>query len=216
MSKQKKARTKKYSPVKAFEETARLTCENALNRIAFIGASNRQLQPYGGRGFHFTVKPQIRRVVSDALASTLFHDPREWKMWMGHFYDNDGEIQMDTAIMSQTDFTLSDFTENVRHLVEHTKPEEWMNDPNYIGWAFFAAPNDHYDLAESDDRLAENFIASGLLERDTHWPEDKLIVSRQELAMMLLVDHRKFNCVVSERINRTDEYRKVAETILEG
>ncbi|QVW55083.1 hypothetical protein pEaSNUABM29_00039 [Erwinia phage pEa_SNUABM_29] len=216
MSKQKKARTKKYSPVKAFEEIARQTCENALNRIAFIGASNRRIQPYGGRGFHFTVEPKIRRVVSDALASTLFHDAREWKMWMGHFYDHDGEIQMDTAIMSQADFTLSDFTENVMHLVNHTKPEEWKDDPNYIGWAFFAAPNDKYDLEQSDDRLAENFIASGLLERETHWPEEKLIVTRQELAMMLLVDHRKFNCVVDERVNRTDEYKKVAEQILEG
>lgn len=215
MAKQKKTRTKRYNPVKTFEESARLTCENALNRIAFIGASNRQLQPYGGRGFHFTVQPKVRRVVSDALASTLFHDPREWRMWMGHFYDADGEIQMETVIMSQEAFTLSDFTENVMTLVNNTKPDEWKNDSNYIGWAFFAAPNDHYDLDSSDDRLAENFIASGLLERETHWPEDKLIVTRQELALKLLVDHRKFDCVVDERVNRVDEYQKLAETILE-
>lgn len=197
MAKQKKPRNKKYNPQAAHAETSRLVAENALNRIAFIGASNRRLQPFGGRGFQYTVARPVRVTVSAALAETLFEDERTWQLWMCHFADGGEGVEVQSSVLTLDQYTLKDFNEHIMTLVDHTKPEEYAD--NYIGYAFFCQPNQRFDLQNetTDERLTENFMASGVLERETHVPENMRSVSKEELIIKLMADHVKFDANIS-------------------
>lgn len=200
MAKTKKARNKKYSPQQAHAESARLVTENALARISFIGASNRRLQPYGGRGFQYTVSRPVRVTVSAALAETLFEDPRTWRMWLAHYaVSPEGEVSVESTVSTFEDYTLSDFNENIQILVEHYKPEAMKDSPDYVGYAFFASPNERYDFTHdtTDERLIENFMASGVLEKETHVPESIRTVTKEELIIAIMADHRKHDVNVS-------------------
>ncbi|QVW28634.1 hypothetical protein pEaSNUABM8_00137 [Erwinia phage pEa_SNUABM_8] len=210
MAKIKKPRNKKYSPKMALAETSRMVAENALNRIAFIGASNRRLQPFGGRGFQYTVGTRVRVTVSAALAETLFEDERHWNLWMCHYANSPNGVQAMSSLLSLDDYTLGDFNEHIQTLVDHTRPEE-IADEDYIGFAFFCAPNDRWDFeGPADERLIENFMASGVLEKDTHVPMSVWPVEREELIIKLMADHAKFD--VSMKVHARgegDDYKLV-------
>jgi len=214
MAKQKKARNKKYNPQQAHAETSRMVVQNALARISFIGASNRRIQPYGGRGFQYTVSRPVRVTVSAALAETLFEDPRTWTVWMAHYAVNpEGNLEVESGVLSLDEYTLSDFTENVDKLVEHMKPESMIDSPDYVGYAFFASPNERYDFTHdtTDERLIENFIASGVLEKENHLPQHVLNVTKEELIIMLMADHVKFDTNISYHQRGEGEDYRVAD-----
>lgn len=217
MAKQKKARNKKYNPKQAHAETARTVTENALGRISFIGASNRRLQPYGGRGFQYTVTRDVRVTASAALAETLFEDTRTWQLWMCHFANGAEGVEATSAVLSLDDYTLNDFNEHIQTLVDHTKPEE-VSEEDYIGFAFFCSPNQRYDFANetTDQRLIENFMASGVLETETHIPLTVWPRTREELIISLMADHQKFDASVSIVRGVGDDYHMVSKHVLEG
>lgn len=210
MAKPKKARNKKYNPQQAHVETSRMVTENALFRIAFIGASNRRLQPYGGRGFQYTVARNVRVTVSAALAETLFEDNRTWKLWMCHYNNGVDGVEATSSVLTLEDYNLNDFNEHIQSLLDHTRPEG-IADEDYIGFAFFCCPNDRYDFeGAADERLIENFMASGVLETETHVPASVWPVSREELIIKLMADHSKYdvNISLSER-SEGDDYNLV-------
>ncbi len=210
MAKQKKARNKKYSPQAAHAETSRMVAENALNRIAFIGASNRRLQPFGGRGFQYTVSRAVRVTVSAALAETLFEDPRTWKLWMCHYVNGPEGIEATSAFSSLEDYTLGDFNEHIKTLVDHSRPED-VSDEDYIGFAFFCAPNDRWDFnGPADERLIENFMASGVLEKEEHVPMSVWPVTREELIIKMMADHTKFDASIKiHQRGEGDDYKRI-------
>jgi len=218
MAKQKKVRNKKYNPQQAHAETARMVVENSLARISFIGASNRRIQPYGGRGFQFTVSRPVRVTVSAALAETLFEDPRTWSVWMAHYaVKADGAVDVESGVLRLDEYTLTDFTENVDKLVEHMKPEHMMNNPEYVGYAFFASPNERYDFTHdtTDERLIENFMASGVLEKENHLPQHVLNVTKEELIIMLMADHAKFDTNISiHQRGEGDDYQVANKQVI--
>lgn len=210
MAKPKKARNKKYNPKQAHVENARRVTENSLGRIAFIGASNRRIQPFGGRAFQYTVARNVRVTVSAALAETLFEDPRPWQLWMCHYVNGPEGVEATSAFSMLEDYTLGDFNEHIMTLVNHSRPED-ASDEDYIGFAFFCAPNDRWDFSgPADDRLIENFMASGVLEKDTHVPMSVWPVDREELIIKLMADHGKFDAgiTISQR-GEGDDYTRI-------
>lgn len=212
MAKTKKARNKKYNPQAAHAETSRLVAENALNRIAFIGASNRRLQPFGGRGFQYTVGTKVRVTVSAALAETLFEDPRLWRLWVCHYSNGPDGVQAVSAYLELDEYTLNDFNEHIQTLLDHTRPED-IADEDYIGFAFFCTPNDRYDFAgPADERLIENFMASGVLEKENHVPMSVWPCTREELIIKMMADHVKFDVGIKVHERGTgDDYKKIKE-----
>lgn len=218
MAKTKKPRNKKYNPQQAHAETSRTVMQNALARISFIGASNRRIQPYGGRGFQYTVSRPVRVTVSAALAETLFEDARTWNMWMAHYaVSPEGEVSVESMVTKLDDCTLTDFNENIQTLVDHFKPDYMQDSPDYVGYAFFASPNSRYDFAHdtTDERLIENFIASGVLEKETHVPVDKRDVSKHDLIIALMADHQKYdvrNTVKQDGVR--SDFREVEKQII--
>lgn len=217
MAKSKKTRNKKYDPQHAHAKSARIVVENSLSRIAFIGASNRRIQPYGGRGFQYTVSRPLRVTVSAALAETLFEDSRDWRLWMAHFAQNEaGELEVESSALTLDEYTLTDFTEHIMTLVDHTMPDSMRDNPEYVGYAFFASPNERYDFAGdlADSRLVENFIASGVLEKDRHLPEHVLKVSKEELIIMLMADHSKFGTSLLDPELEVDDYKMASAEVV--
>ena len=210
MAKNKKPRNKKYNPKLAHAENARTVTENSLARIAFIGSSNRRLQPFGGRGFQYTVSRGVRVTVSAALAETLFEDTRTWNLWMCHYVNGPGGVEATSAVLKLEEYTLNDFNEHIQTLVDHTRPEG-IADEDYIGFAFFCCPNRRWDFdGVADERLIENFMASGVLEKETHVPMAVWPVTREELIIKLMADHTKFD--VGIKINERgegDDYKRI-------
>ncbi|MGL5397326.1 MAG: hypothetical protein ACRDBQ_18915 [Shewanella sp.] len=208
-----KKRNKKYSPKLAQLKVTGQVVTNALNRIAFITASNRKLQPYGGRAFQYTTDRRSRVLSSSSLADELFELPHHYHVWMCHFIQGEGDtIETDVSVLSAEDCTLTDFTENLLAYVETTKDPE-VAPEKYIAFAMFIAPNDHYnyDSDQTTDLLIENFIASGVLEKETHLPSKAFMMSRQELAVLMMSDLRKFDCRVKRRDDAPDIYVKEEE-----
>lgn len=154
MSKQKKPRNKKFNRRANLDNIALQVAENALNRITFIGSSIRRMAPYAGRGFHFTTTPRIRMIASDILIQGLYDQNRPWKLWVAHLSINtSGEIEADSMVCTLDDYNLGDFCQHAEEIIRGLRPE---GSGEYFGYAFVAAPNERYELAESEDRLLEN------------------------------------------------------------
>lgn len=210
-----KARNKKYSPKANQGKIIASIVDNALNRIAFICSSNKKLQPYGGRAFQYTTSPRNRVMASDVLAQELFDRPHTYRVWICHFIRGEHEeIVTDVSVLCAEECTMSDFTENLLAYVETTKDPEVSAD-KYISFAAFIAPNDHfnYEADQTSDVLIENFIASGVLEEETHLPAKAFAMSHQELAVLMMSDLRKFDCRVKRSDDTPDEYVKESECL---
>ncbi|ANZ50558.1 hypothetical protein STRATTON_133 [Erwinia phage vB_EamM_Stratton] len=214
MSKQKKPRNKKYNPRQALDNNALQVAENALNRITFIGSSIRRMAPYAGRGFHMTTTPRIRMIATDMLVQGLYDQNRAWKLWVAHLSSNSaGEIEAESMVCTLDDYNLGDFCQHAEQIIRDLRPE---GAGEYFGYAFVAAPNERYELADSEDRLLENFMHSGLLDKEKHLDEKDQFVTREQMTIMLMSDTGKFDVNVQHKVEVPDMvYKTREETLLE-
>lgn len=210
-TKQKKPRNKKYNPKAAANRTAHTIAENALNRITFVGSSIRPIGPYAGRGFQFTTSPRMRMAATDMLIGGLFDEPRNWKLWVAHLYETDNGVQAETVVATLDDYTLSDFCQHGDKIIKSLRETE----ENYFGYAFVAAPNERYDFDQGEERLLENFMHSGLLDKSLHLPEEELMVSRKDMVTLLLADRGRFDVTESHVRKVQKLVDKVDETDLD-
>lgn len=212
MSKQKKPRNKKYNPRMALDNNALQVAENALNRITFIGSSIRRMAPYAGRGFHMTTTPRIRMIASDMLIQGLYDQNRPWKLWVAHLTTNAaGEIEAESMVCTLEDYNLGDFCQHAEQIIRDLRPE---GAGEYFGYAFVAAPNERYELLESEDRLLENFMHSGLLDKEKHLDPKDQFVTREQMTIMLMSDAGKFDVGVKHKVEVPDMVRKTREETL--
>ena len=207
MAKSKKVRSKKYNPKQALDNTALTIAQNAIERIAFVGSSIRRLAPYGGLGFHYTTTRQQRMVATDMLVTGLFENDRRWNIWIAHLYNENGNIAVESAILSLDDYNLVDFAENIDHFVNETKPEDAEGD--YFGYAIYAAPNDHFDLQAMDEGLTENFMASGILDKTQHLSLEDRKVNKEDMLMQVVMDRPKFDVTAVRRVDDGFTYTQV-------
>jgi len=189
MAKAPKKRTKKYNPKQAMDTTALHIANNAINRMAFVASSIRQIAPWGGRGFQLTTTRQQRIIAGEILVSALFEQPRTWNVWLGHYYDTPNGIDVDTRVMRLEDYTLEDFTDNVDLLIDNTRDKRYKQH----SYALYACPNDHFDLAEMDDGLVDNFIHSGLFTEALRLTPEQRTVTKHDMLLKLLADNGKFD-----------------------
>lgn len=212
MSKQKKPRNKKYNRRANLDGLALQIAENALNRITFIGSSIRRMAPYAGRGFQRTTTPQIRMIASDMLVQGLYDQNRPWKLWVAHLTANAaGEIEAESMVCTLDDYNLGDFCQHAEEIIRGLRPD---GPGDYFGYAFVAAPNERYELAESEDRLLENFMHSGLLDKEKHLSEKDQFVTREQMTMMLMADTGKFDVNVPHKVEVPDQVFKTREETL--
>ena len=155
--------------------------------------------------------PRMRMAATDMLIGGLFDEPRNWKLWVAHLYETDNGVQAETIVATLDDYTLSDFCQHGDKIIKSLRETE----ENYFGYAFVAAPNERYDFDQGEERLLENFMHSGLLDKSLHLPEEELMVSRKDMVTLLLADRGRFDVTESHVRKVQKLVDKVDETDLD-